>query len=81
MDKKLTLSLNATVVYSAKLYAKEKGTSLSRMVENYLSLVVEVNGNKKEDDISPLVARLVGVVEIGPDDEADYVDYLTDKYK
>ena len=46
MDKKLTLSLDATVVENAKSYAKQKGTSLSRMIENYLSALVNNEDNR-----------------------------------
>ena len=35
METKLTLSLDNEVIKKAKLYAKDKQTSLSDMVENY----------------------------------------------
>ncbi len=36
MDKKLTLSLNASIIEEAKAYAKENQVSLSRIIEHYL---------------------------------------------
>lgn len=86
MDKKLTLSLNAHIVEKAKSYAKENGISLSRMIENYLALLTDADANKSTElTISPLVNRLVGVVDLeGSEEEAyksDYTDYLMEKYK
>lgn len=82
MDKKLTLSLNATVIEKAKEYAQSNGVSLSRMIENYLALLT--NTDEKEEEIfSPTVTRLVGSLTL-PDDfsyKSDYTDYLTEKYK
>lgn len=85
MDKKLTLSLNAMVVEKAKSYARDHGVSLSRMIENYLAALTirEVSGD--EVVVSPLVSRLIGVIDLGDDEkvnyESDYTDYLTEKYK
>ena len=81
MDKKLTLSLNATVIDRAKSYASEQGTSLSKMIENYLSLVTR----KEEDDLelTPLVKELSGIIQL-PDNfdfRMEYTDYLIEKYK
>ncbi|WP_273444381.1 DUF6364 family protein [Neolewinella agarilytica] len=80
MDKKLTLSLNATVIDQAKSYAKEQGTSLSKMIENYLSFVI-----KKEEkaEITPLVQSLIGIVTVPEDFDLreEYTDYLMEKYK
>lgn len=80
MDTKLTLKLNKSIIDKAKEYAKEKNTSLSKIIENYLLALTDV-GNK-EIEISPLVESLIGV--ISPDDEdykKDYSNYLSEKYK
>lgn len=82
MDKKLTLSLNATVIEKAKEYAQSNGVSLSRMIENYLALLTRTD-EKDEETFSPTVTRLVGSLNL-PDDfnyKSDYTDYLTEKYK
>lgn len=81
MDKKLTLSLNSTVIDRAKEYAKNRDISLSRMIENYLSSLTAKD--KDEESYSPLVMRMLGVVSL-PDDlavDSDYTDYLMEKYK
>jgi hypothetical protein len=81
MDKKLTLSLDAKVIEQAKLYAQDHQISLSRLIESYLSSLIE----KKSEEIviTPLVESLSGVVTIpeGFDYKADYTDYLLEKYK
>ena len=82
MDKKLTLSLNATIIDKAKDYAQSNGISLSRMIENYLSLLTTVE-DAEEEAYSPTVTRLIGSVSL-PDEfnfKNDYADYLTEKYK
>ena len=81
MDKKLTLSLNESVVENAKQYAKEHKISLSRLVENYLKSVSE--GNTKDMKITPLVKSLSGVITLPADFDAreQYTDYLMEKYQ
>lgn len=81
MDKKLTLSLNETVIEKAKIYAKDHQISLSKLIESYLSSLIE--NNPEEIAITPLVESLSGVVRI-PDEldyKEDYTDYLLEKYK
>jgi len=81
MDKKLTLSLNELVIEKAKIYAQNHEISLSRLIESYLSSLIE---NKSEDiEITPLVESLSGVVTIPEefDYKNDYADYLLEKYK
>ncbi len=81
MDKKLTLSLDERVIEKAKIYAKNHQISLSRLIESYLSSLIE---NKSEDiKITPLVESLSGVVSIPHDFDYknDYTDYLLEKYQ
>ena len=40
MDSKLTLSINKEIAKRAKFYAKNRGRSLSDLVENYLKLLI-----------------------------------------
>lgn len=81
MDKKLTLSLNEEIIEQAKSYAREHQTSLSKMVENYLRLVVE--NSSKDVKITPLVKSLIGVIELPQDfdEKNNYTDFLMKKYK
>ncbi|HAV53748.1 MULTISPECIES: DUF6364 family protein [Aequorivita] len=81
MDKKLTLSLDGTVIESAKTYAKLHNTSLSKLIESYLASLTKNKKNKP--DITPLVASLSGVIELEEnfDVKDAYAEYLIEKYK
>ncbi|PID94104.1 MAG: hypothetical protein CSA95_04855 [Bacteroidetes bacterium] len=81
MDKKLTLSLNESIIESAKIYAKSNSTSLSKLVESYLSILTKKKTEKVE--VTPLVKSLSGVIDLSSDfDEKElYRDYLIEKYK
>ncbi len=81
MDKKLTLSLNERIIESAKKYAKNHQTSLSRLIESYLSSLAEDSG--KEVEITPLVESLSGVIELPRDFDLkrEYADHLMEKHK
>lgn len=84
MDRKLTLSLNAAVIDRAKEYARNRETSLSRMIEQYLAYLTEPEGGEAAPTYTLLVDRLSGVVNLPEDDyrcRADYTDYLSDKHK
>lgn len=82
MDTKLTLSLDKEIIEAAKAYARNRNTSLSNLVENYL---VSVTSRDKvnADEISPLVKSLSGVLK--PDKKVEgkkqYSDYLANKYE
>jgi hypothetical protein len=73
MTTKLTLTIDDSVIAIAKLYAKQKGKSLSYIVENYLmSLTSKEN---KEENISPNILKLMGAIELP--DNFDYKKELT----
>ena len=82
MDTKLTLSLESSVISKAKRYAKNHKTSVSKMVETYLSEIVEEE-KTATNKITPLVKSLSGIILL--DNDADstqgYTDYLVNKYK
>jgi hypothetical protein len=80
MDTKLTLKLNQDVIDQAKSFAKGKNTSLSKLIENYLSLLVE---QKDITDVTPLVKSLSGIVSLPEnfDQRSAYQKHLEDKYK
>lgn len=40
MDTKLTLKLDNSIIEHAKRYAKDKNTSLSKLIESYLGKLV-----------------------------------------
>lgn len=63
MSTKLTLTINKEVIEIAKQYAKEKGQSLSEMVENYFKLVAGKSVKVKETTLSPRVKKLRGIIK------------------
>ena len=81
MDKKLTLSLNKTIIESAKNYAKSNNISLSKLIESYLTSLTK--SKRSSAEITPLVKSLSGVISIEKDfDVKDaYTDYIIEKYK
>lgn len=81
MDKKLTLSLNQSIIENAKIYAKANNISLSKLIESYLATLTRKT--KKKSEITPLVKSLSGVIELPTDfDEKEaYSEYLMKKYK
>ena len=81
MDSKLTLKLNQEIIEKAKSFAQSQGTSLSRLIENYLQ---QITGSKdQEHTITPLVKSLSGILDLtdGSDGKEGYTDYLSKKYK
>ena len=65
MNTKLTLTIEEKVINSAKQYAHSKGKSLSDIVENYLKSIS--SSEKKNENLSPKVTKLMGVIKL-PDD-------------
>jgi hypothetical protein len=80
MDTKLTIKLDDDVITRAKRYAKNRKTSLSKMIESYLDTVTKPDSKKIK--ITPLVKSLSGVIKLPVDYDykTDYADYLTKKY-
>lgn len=81
MDTKLTLKLDQNIIEKAKGYAKLHGTSLSKIIENYLLKIT--NDNQEKDKITPLVKSLSGIIDLPKDfdHKNGYSDFLVNKYK
>lgn len=75
MDAKLTLSINKDVARRAKVYAKNKGRSLSDLVENYLMLLTK-NTPIEDTEYTHRVKSLLGSVALPSD--FDYKKELGD---
>lgn len=76
MDTKLTLTLEKDVIARAKEYAKQKGLSLSEMVENYFVLLTQ--STKTGDlDLTPTVRSLKG--SFSAPDDFDYKSVLREQ--
>jgi hypothetical protein len=65
MTTKLTLTMEDGVIDSAKKYARQKGKSLSDIVENYLKSIS--THEVTTQDLSPKVARLKGIIKLPED--------------
>jgi len=65
MTTKLTLTIDDTVINSAKRYARQKGKSLSDIVENYLKSIS--TSDQSVQALSPRVAKLMGSVKLPED--------------
>ena len=76
----MTLKINKRTIERAKKYAKQRETSLSKMIENYLHALT--NQQEENEEISPLVESLSGVIKSSDSNrKKDYTDYLSGKYK
>jgi len=81
MQTKLTLSLDQSIIEQAKIYAKDKGRSLSELIENYLKVVLEEN--QQTVQLSPSIKKLKGAIKLpkGFDYKKELTESLSEKYK
>jgi hypothetical protein len=73
---KLTLSVDETLIRGAKRYAEAHGMSVSRLVEQYLSLLSKP---PRSDDEAPVLRRLRGESRSVPADT--HRRHLSRKYR
>jgi hypothetical protein len=81
MTTKLTLTIDDSVINSAKKYALKKGRSLSNIIENYLKTISA--SEEKEEKLSPKVMKLMGSINL-PEDfdyKKDLGKALSKKYR
>ena len=81
VDNKLTLKLDNHVIEKAKSYARQKNTSLSKLVEAYLEYLT-TTGKKESLQVTPLVKSLSGVIDStkSQDYKKEYKSHLLKKY-
>ncbi len=77
METKLTLTIEKAIIQTAKEYAKDKGQSLSEMVENYFKLVTADRRKVNPEQLTPRIQRLRGVIKT--DTTLDYKQVLTEE--
>ena len=77
MNTKLTLTIEKKVIKTAKGYAKEKGQSLSGLVENYFKLITRNRRKIQPEQLSSRIQRLRGIMTV--DDDFDYKEVLTEE--
>jgi len=80
METKLTLRLKKKIIDQAKRYANDHETSLSKLIENYLSAIT--NESRSIEKISPLVQSLSGVIQLSEneDPKGKYQEHIKEKY-
>ena len=78
MNTKLTLRMDEAVVRKAKIEAKRRGKSVSRMVAEF----IEAIGSRPESEklLPPTTASLLGILKGHEVSEDDYKDHLREKY-
>ena len=70
--------MDDTIVRKAKIEAKRRGKSVSRMVAEFIeSIGLEQTSEK---DLPPTTASLVGILKGKEISEEDYKTHLRDKY-
>jgi len=77
MPTKLTLTIQKETIKSAKDYAKQKGQSLSELVENYFKLLTAKDREINPPELSPRIKRLRGVIRL--DEDKDYREILEEE--
>jgi len=77
MSTKLTLTIEKEVIQTAKEYAKEKGQSLSELVENYFKLITINRRELKPKELSPRIQRLRGIIKTK--EKLDYKQILEEE--
>jgi hypothetical protein len=81
MDNKLTLKLDNQIIERAKIYARKKNTSLSKLIEAYLQfLTTTIKSDLNET--TPLVKSLSGVLSTSKvvETKDSYKKYIGKKY-
>ncbi len=80
MQKKLTLRIEEKVIKKAKVIAKRNGKSVSKIVEDYFSNI-PVKGQKDQEQLTPKVRSLKGLLKNSKIDKKEYYDYLEKKHQ
>lgn len=78
MQTKLTLRLDEALIGQAKIYAQEKGTSLSKVVADYFRILNTDTIHAKRTP--PITASLRGLLKDANIDKKDYREYLEEKF-
>ncbi|WP_457597542.1 DUF6364 family protein [Hydrogenimonas sp.] len=77
---KITLYSDEKLIKEAKRYAKEHGTSLSKLTTRFFETLAKKRREKREEG-TPLTDRLQGVLKGSGLDEEAYRRYLEEKYR
>ena len=78
MNTKLTLRMDEDTVRKAKMEAKRRGKSVSRMVAEFIESIGLQQDSEK--DLPPTTSSLVGILKGKEISEEDYKTHLREKY-
>ena len=78
MNTKLTLRMDENTVQKAKLEAKRRGKSVSRMIADFIESIDSKNTSERE--LPPTTSKLVGIIKGKEISEEDYKAHLREKY-
>ena len=76
MNTKLTLTIEKEVIETAKAFAKEKGQSLSEIVENYFKIITIEKRKIYPKQLTPRIKRLRCILK---DENIDYKQILEEE--
>jgi len=79
MSSKLTLYIDDDLISHVKVYAKEQKLSVSKVVNNFLTLLKQ-NKAENEKKSAPLTDSLQGVLKEKSISKEDYHRHLEEKY-
>lgn len=79
MKNKLTLRMDDSLIKRAKKRAKQKGTSVSKMVADYFALI-ETDSTSSDQKLPPITASMAGILKNTEIQEEDYKKHLENKY-
>jgi macrodomain Ter protein organizer (MatP/YcbG family) len=80
MSSKLTLNMDEAVVERAKRYARSRGMSLSKVIQQYLQFITESETEATPTEVTDRVARLADTLETAASDDELKFQYLSEKY-
>jgi len=83
MNTKLTLRMDDELVRQAKAEAARRGKSVSQMVGEFVDSLSAArrDATRREEDLPPVTASLVGVLKGHDVSQADYKKHLLEKYR
>ena len=79
MTTKLTLRIDEELIKAAKKYSAQKGKSVSKLVTEYFQLITNEK-LKEEENLTPTVRSLKGILKGKELTEQDYKKHLEEKY-
>lgn len=78
MNTKLTLRMDENTVQKAKLEAKLRGKSVSRMISDFIESIDTKKTSEKK--LPPVTSKLAGILKGKDVSEEEYKAHLMEKY-